>query len=585
MSTRGRLNTDTGTVFLHLILLVSFVVLVATGLRIASDNPEQAWLSILDPVLPVEHLWSRHLVAGIAMASALVGYAVYVARARLSARVRLDVTRARAIWRGGETGWSALNVAVVWLVLAGLIAEIATGAAIFWGAGQTAVALHLWVTWMCLACVAAHVALHVAHGGVRYALKIFRPSRLRIPPPPPDFAQLLAEQLGRRSAPTAHDDAPSPDKPSLRAHPLATALLALFLAAGLAGGSEVLTRPVLTIVAIKKSEAPMIDGDLSDAIWSKARLASVMTTQGGDFGGMHQSLVEIRALHDGEFAYFAFTWDDPTRSLKHQPLVKTRDGWRVASTRTDLADEEVYHEDKFAVLVSPSTFPLIGAAIHLARKPLKGKPTGSTGRGLHYTLDGSILDVWQWRASHEGPNGHVDNCHFGRPREASAASDGAHYSGGFALDPGITHYERNLVGIPSSESIHPARLPKDLLAMTQAMGRISDASNESESEDARWWMSLAESRPYSATFDASIPIGTVIPGIIILEKTEKATNEIVGFGRWAAGRWTLELVRRLKTGSAYDVELKTGILMWVAVFDHAEKRHSRHLRPFRLDLK
>jgi hypothetical protein len=121
--------------------------------------------------------------------------------------------------------------------------------------------------------------------------------------------------------------------------------------------------------------------------------------------------------------------------------------------------------------------------------------------------------------------------------------------------------------------------------MTQAMGRISDASNESESEDARWWMSLAESRPYSATFDASIPIGTVIPGIIILEKTEKATSEIVGFGRWAAGRWTLELVRRLKTGSAYDVELKTGILMWVAVFDHAEKRHSRHLRPFRLDLK
>ena len=560
-------------------------MLVATGLRIASDNPEEAWLSILDPVLPVEHLWSRHLVAGIAMASALAGYAVYVARARLSARIRLDVTRARAIWRGGETGWSALNVAVVWLVLAGLIAEIATGAAIFWGAGQTAVALHLWVAWMCLACVAAHVALHVAHGGVRYALKIFRPSRLRIPPPPPDFAQLLAEQLGRRSASTAHDDAPSPDKPSLRAHPFATALLAIFLAAGLAGGLEVLTRPVLTIVAIKKSEAPMIDGDLSDAIWSKARLASVMTTQGGDFGGMHQSLVEIRALHDGEFAYFAFTWDDPTRSLKHQPLVKTRDGWPW------LPPERTWPMKRS---ITRTSLPFSSAPRHFPSSELPSTSPGSRSRASQPAARDADCTTRSTEASSMcGSGGLLMRARAGMSTTAISGARArppqrltrAHYSGGFALDPGITHYERNLVGIPSSESIHPARLPKDLVAMTSAMGRISDASNESESEDARWWMSLAESKPYSATFDASIPIGTVIPGIIILEKTEKATSEIVGFGRWAAGRWTLELVRRLKTGSAYDVELKTGILMWVAVFDHAEKRHSRHLRPFRLDLK
>ena len=585
MSTRGPLRTDIGTVLLHLVLLVSFVVALGTGLRIASDDPDAAWLWVLDPILPMEHLWFRHLVAGIAMMGALAGYAVYVVRARLAARIRFDTTRARAIWRGSQAGVSAMNVAVVWLMLMGLVLEIITGAAIFWGAGQTIIALHHWVSWLCFACVVAHIGLHVTHGGVRYALKIFKPGRLRIAPPLPDLADLLAEQLRRRRTPPVHDRASSLDNPPLHAHPLATAIAVALVVAGIACGSEALTRPVLTLVAISKSEAPMIDGDVSDPVWSKAHPVSVTATQGGDFGGTHQSRIEIRALHDDEFAYFVFIWDDPTRSLKHQPLVKTLAGWRVASSRADLADEDVYHEDKFAVLLSPSAFPLIGAAIHLSSRPLDGKPAGSTGRGLHYTLDGSILDVWQWRASHEGPNGHIDNCHFGGPRDAAEVAPITQYSGGFALDPGRAHYEANLADLGSSVGIHPRRLPKDLVAITQAMGRISDATNESESEHARWWMSVAESIPFTADDDAAIPVGTVIPGVIVLETRERAPNEIVGFGRWAAGRWTLEVMRRLKTDSPYDVGLKTGVLMWVAAFDHSEKRHSRHLRPFRLEVE
>jgi hypothetical protein len=585
---RSSLKTDIGTAVVHLVLIVSFVVALGTGLRIASDDPDAAWLSILDLILPMEHLWFRHLIAGMAMAGALAGYAVYVVRARLSPRIRFDVARARAIWRGGQTGVSALNVVVVWLLLLGLMFEVITGIIIFLDAGQSLIALHHWVSWLCLACVVAHVGLQVAYGGVRYALKIFRPGRLRIAPPPPDLAELLADELRRRNTPPIHRDASSSLKePSLHAHPLATGFAVALVVAGIACGSESLTRPALTVVAISKSEAPIVDGDVSDPVWSKARPVSVMATQGGDFGGTHQSHIEIRALHDGEFAYFVFTWDDPTRSLKHQPLVKARDGWRVASSRPDLADEDVYHEDKFAVLLSPSAFPIIGAAIHLSVRPLQGKPAGSTGRGLHYTLDGSILDVWQWRATHEGADGHIDNCHFGGPQEAAEGAPTSPYSGGFALDPGPPRYEPNVADLTASEGVHPRRLPKDLVAITRAMGRISDATNESESENSRWWMSAAESMPFTADRDAAIPIGTVIPGVIVLKKPEKAGNgdEIVGFGRWAAGRWTLEVMRRLKTQSAYDVELKTGVLMWVAAFDHSEKRHARHLRPFRLTVE
>jgi hypothetical protein len=582
-----RQRTDCGTAIFHAVLLGSVCVLLATGLRIASDDPEAAWLSLLDPLLPVEDLWYRHLVAGTILSAGLAGYGIYVVRARLGGRLRFDRTRLIAIWRGGDARFPALNVAVVWLLLGSLVLEVLTGVAIFLGAGQAVLDVHQLCGWFCVACVIGHVFLHAWYGGIHQILRIVRPSRLRVPEPPPDLAELLAEQLQRQSL-VSDPNAPSDQRDigSLQAHPLATSLGVALIAVGLACGSEQLTRPIIAIAAITKEEAPLIDGDLSDPVWAKAAIASVMTTQGGDFGGTHQSRVEIRAVHDGEFAYFAFTWEDPTRSLKHMPLVKDQAGWHVASTRSDLADESIYNEDKFAVLLSPSVFPLVGAAIHLANAPLRGKPAGGSGRGLHYTSDGSILDVWQWRASHQGSGGHVDNCHIGPPRD-TVAKGPTQYSGGFAIDPGPPSYEPNFLASASSlgKGIRPKRLPRDLAAMKQVMGRISDAPSESESENARWWMSLSESVPYSPVSDAAVPPGTVIPGIIMLDTGNVQRGDLAGFGRWAAGRWTLEIARRLNTESPYDVEIKDNVLMWVAAFDHSEKRHTRHLRPFRIHLE
>ncbi|HWB47058.1 MAG TPA: ethylbenzene dehydrogenase-related protein [Hyphomicrobiaceae bacterium] len=585
-----RPSTDIGTAALHILLLILFLVLLGTGLRIASDDPDALWLTVFDPILPMEHLWYWHLVSGAALAACLGAYVVYVTRAALTARIRFDSARLHAIWRGGRPRLAAINVAAVWLLLGSLLAEIVTGAMLFWGAGESILSLHLWATWLCLACIALHVAMHAAYGGVDQALRIFRPSRLRAGSAPPDLAELLAEQLRHRRS----SDQPSPPMPdpsaidgganSLQSHPLASGLVIAALVAGAALGAEDLTRPVLPIRAIAHGDAPTIDGELSDPVWAKATTVSVMTTQGGDFGGSHQSRVEIRALHDDKFAYFAFVWEDPTRSLKHLPLVKDRDGWRIASTDENLVDESVYNEDKFAVLLSPGGLPLIGAAIHLASRPIAGRPPASSGRGLHYTLDGSILDVWQWRASHGGRTGYIDNCHIGAP----GAGHAAQYTGGFGLDPGPKAYQPNFVGDPTPTSatrVHPRRLPKDPAAMREAMGRLTDATNESESEGARWWMTVSESVPYSSAADAAIPVGTVMPGVIVEEATKSGASDVRGFGRWAAGRWTLELMRRLQTGSSFDVDIKDGVLMWVAAFDHAEKRHTHHLRPVRLHLK
>ena len=51
-----------------------------------------------------------------------------------------------------------------------------------------------------------------------------------------------------------------------------------------------------------------------------------------------QTTVEIRAVHDGKQAYFLFTWEDPTRSLKQLPLIKKIDGWHLLHDGYDVGD-------------------------------------------------------------------------------------------------------------------------------------------------------------------------------------------------------------------------------------------------------
>ena len=428
-------------------------------------------------------------------------------------------------------------------------------------------------------------------------MRIIRPVPLLILPPPPDFAELLAEQLRLRQVSSGHASVAQPAfeagarsrKPN-RIHPGLVALGVGVICAVLGLGLEAVTRTHLRIGRIEPSAAPVLDGDLREAAWLNAAPVTIQTTQGGDFGGTRQSTVEIRAVHDGTYAYFAFVWTDPTRSLKHMPLIKTKTGWEVATPDQAVHSEPAYHEDKFSVLLARSTLPLIGNAIHLSASPRRDRPASSSGRGLHYTSDGSVTDVWVWRASHGGPNGHIDNCHFAAAVEPTAEQlDGrSSYKGGFAVDPGQSPaYQANVEPDQAgsgSGMIVPKRLPRDITRTIQAFGQFSSLPRESDSENARWWMTEAESSPYSAVAGAQIPTGTIVPGIISVNANLMNNTRIRGVARWAAGRWTLEIARKLNTGSEFDVPIETGVLMWVAAFDRSETRHTRHVRPLVIEI-
>ena len=129
------------------------------------------------------------------------------------------------------------------------------------------------------------------------------------------------------------------------------------------------------------------------------------------------------------------------------------------------------------------------------------------------------------------------------------------------------------------------RLPRDLAAMKVAMGDIDLDPDHGESDGARWFMTEAESQPFSADLDARVPVGTVIPGVILEGEFSGDRADIRCAARWASGRWSLEVARRLDTGSPCDVPIESGVFMRVAAFDHSEVRHTRHVRPIRLEVE
>jgi hypothetical protein len=77
----------------------------------------------------------------------------------------------------------------------------------------------------------------------------------------------------------------------------------------------------------------------------------------------------------------------------------------------------------------------------------------------------------------------------------------------------------------------------------------------------------------------------VIPGVIVAGAFTGDRADVRGAARWAAGRWALEISRRLDTKSRHDIAIASGVYMRVAVFDRAQIRHTRHIRPIRIEVE
>jgi hypothetical protein len=302
----------------------------------------------------------------------------------------------------------------------------------------------------------------------------------------------------------------------------------------------------LYIKRIDAADAPVLDGDAPDAAWRSAKPVTVPTGFGGNLGGKGSWPVEIRAVHDGKWIYFRFTWEDPTRSLKHLPLVKREDGWHVLHDGYDRADERSFFEDKFAVLITNE--PTVIPGDHIYRggpTPIADKPGTLSQRGLHLaSAPGQGMEVWQWKASSGGVLGWIDRDHFDLPVDPTRAQTAGElpYRGGYIQDArAVSLYADNFEAQPLSgyeHPIQPRRLPRDWKATYAALGKVDLEPDQGDTEGSRWWMTMPESEPYSAGLDVRIPVGTVIPGSLILTDDLAQRAQVKGAARWGVGKWT-----------------------------------------------
>jgi hypothetical protein len=373
----------------------------------------------------------------------------------------------------------------------------------------------------------------------------------------------------------------------LRNHPLTSALMGSAMVLGALVAVNWYLCPHLVVPTISAVAAPKLDGDISDEAWNAATPVTILTRHGGDFGGSGDSKITVRAVHDSQNVYMALEWDDPTRSLEYMPLFKSGGDWRSVQTDSQSASEPYFFDDRIAVMLAEPGLPLIGGAIHLGKKPLAEAPASTTGRGLHYTDPGKMVDMWIWHAAVGAQTDRVEDAHLGPPQPFSPAqmTGKERYFGGIGDDdPSHPVALVNFVPAPGSQdgAVQPLNLPASRTASVDDIKSDEGLSDPLDHEKL-WAMRQTASVPFSADADADHADGTVIPGIMVDDTVLPGPHDTVARGAWSGGHWILELKRSLEPGDK-DIAFKDGIMLWFAAFDHSQSRHTYHLRPLIVEM-
>src|SRR5229473_2308055 len=348
-----RRKTDYGTIILHWLLVAAFGVAFVSGMRIATEAPERAWINWFDSFLP-QNVWVIHMQAAVVLVTVSVAYTIYILRSGLGRRIRLDKVRLRGLVGRGQARRGAANIVLYWIFFVTMLALMGSGGLMYFGyfAGYDMATLHWYGTWVILGFAGLHVLSHLGIGGTSQLLRIFRPTGLLAPPPQLDAVELLTllveqsarlqpeSELADKASPEAHvqpvprpKDAERPkdtarSRPAVRnsTPPLAPGAAAKKPAPGTAGKSTAskprsttfqsnpfvvaaavaITGASIMVAAdrmavdqllihrINNADAPILDGDTSDRAWRNIQPFSLTTNQGGNFDGKGESKIDPR---------------------------------------------------------------------------------------------------------------------------------------------------------------------------------------------------------------------------------------------------------------------------------------------------
>lgn len=323
------------------------------------------------------------------------------------------------------------------------------------------------------------------------------------------------------------------------------------------------SKPV-NVTAVKAAVAPKLDGVSDDAAWKSAPVLNFKAIKGANFkDGKGETNSTLQVVYTTDMIYLLITYEDPTMSVRRSPYVKQTDGsWKKLSDPDDKGgDNNKYYEDKMAIIwnIDGSIFGFnekfsCGAACH-AGEP--GKPYGNK-----YTMEeGELGDIWHMKYVRTGALGQVDDQYLDHTRFDAAKSPEA----GRKSDPktGGGYTDVKLVN-----------------GKPEFMSKDAKAANKG----GTYWINEADKVAFD---DSKFKAGDEVASISVAPFTGDR-GEIATSAKWAKGKWTIEMSRKLVTGSKFDVnfsDLSKTYGFGMAFFDNAQVRHAMIQEPLILNFK
>jgi Ethylbenzene dehydrogenase len=304
------------------------------------------------------------------------------------------------------------------------------------------------------------------------------------------------------------------------------------------------------VTAVKVDKAPDLAAGVADPAWSKAQPLNVALA-GGEHFKDGKTNATLKAVYSGDMFYMLVQYDDPTQSVRRFPFQKQPDGsWKKLVDPNDKGgDDNLYYEDKFALIWnignSIKNFSTLGcmAACHVGEP---GKPFGNK-----YTAsEGELGDIWHMKSIRTGYIGqaddqYLDNTRFDKDKapEAGRKSD-PKTSGGY-----------------------------DDIKLVNGKPEFMHKSGLAANKGGTYYLKAEDKVPFD---DSKFQPGDEVASILVApfsgDRGEIAVNI-----KWADGKWTTVLSRKLVTGSKYDVQfdnLDGTYEFGLAAFDNAQVRHA-----------
>ena len=513
----------------HSLAVLAFIASLLSGLRIASEH-RSLWLADWLPQ-GAAHGW--HIVAALAWLGLTAAY-VWLrlqSPAPSAARKTTQTSRSRVLIRINHV-----------LLLALLLSGVALYLGSPWLAQPLIASLHYLCAWLLLAVVLGHLLEQWWRGGWPRWRSMLLPS------------WQLMQRAGRLWWQFSFV--------------VVAALLCWLLA-------PLWLQQTLPVHQLGSNDHIELDGLANDAAWQHATEITVATRLYVNEQG-REIPVSVRALHNGQTAFFLLRWPDSTRSGMHLPLEKTEAGWRVMQTGFAQSDETQYYEDKLALMLTDSNAIAGALTAHLGNSPWFDRRGNGHARGVHASSDGDIVDVWHWKSVRNAGTNQLDDSHFGPPGTPLPME--RRYTAGYHADPRESGGHRENWEWFTADHVTPKRLPKS----PNILQPFND-STRSQADVAQidWGLYWHDTEPYQPEND-HYPVGTRMPSVLWKSSVEGDRGDVRAAAHWQDGYWQLELARGLRAQSEFDRDIADGMYMWIAVFDHTQTRHSYHLRPLRL---